>query len=87
MTGCKWDTADSSVLPFALAGSFGWRYRGNSCLVESGRDFVDVEQGEEREYQAGTERKKERESNGIKYMWRLLLMLYKVDGGVCDLRR
>lgn len=60
LTRCKWDPTDSSVLPFALAGSLGWRYCGNSCLVESGRDFVDVEQGEEREYQAGIERKKEK---------------------------
>lgn len=57
VTGCKWDPTDSSVLPFALAGSFGWRYCGNGCLVESGRYFVDVVQCEEGKYQAETERK------------------------------
>lgn len=42
-----------SVLPFAFAGSFGRCYRGNSGLVEGGRYFVNVVDGEEREYQTG----------------------------------
>lgn len=43
---------DSSVLPFALAGGLGWRYRGNGSLVQGGGHFVDVVQSEEGENQA-----------------------------------
>lgn len=57
LTRCKGDPSDSSILPFALAGSLGWCYCGNSCLVEGGRYFVDVVQRKEGEYQTGTDRK------------------------------
>lgn len=54
----KCDSTDSSVLLFALAGSFGRLRYGSSRLVESGGYFVDVEQGEEGEDQAEQGEKK-----------------------------
>ena len=50
MSACQ---ISGSVLPLAFAGSFGRCYRGNGCLVKSGRHFVNVVDGEEREYQTG----------------------------------
>lgn len=58
MTVWKFDLTSDLVLFLALAGSLGWHYRGNGCLVQSSRHFVDVVEGEQREYQTG-----EREQN------------------------
>lgn len=53
-----WFKCNPSVLPLALAGSLGWRNCRNSCLVEGGRDFVDVVQGEEGENEAAQKQRK-----------------------------
>lgn len=54
----KCHSTDSSVLLFALAGSFGRWCDGSSRLVESSGYFVDVVQSEEGEDQAEQEERK-----------------------------
>lgn len=55
------DDVSALVLPLALAaGDFGGSCRGNSSLVESSWDFVDVIQREEREDQTEDEREREK---------------------------